>query len=117
MSGLEHLEEFRDVTVAELQLAIAQIPSRIRSELEKGPNPRRHTCGVCRAFGGAWYKTVDFKRDDAMSIVFLYHEVPKLDMKVADDQWYGNAANDVYRRCVETYRAAGWTGEAEEPNA
>lgn len=118
------MTDFRDdlrpmlaVTEEELASAVASLPAEIRERLAHGPIPRRYTCGVCVAFGASVYKSLEPDLDDPMWVAFSYHEVPKIDMKVADDQWYGGAANEVYRRCIATYRAAGWTGEAEEPNA
>ncbi len=114
----EELRPFLDVTDADVRAAMAAVPEDVRARLAAGPHPRRWTCGVCEAFGHAWYKNVGaWERSNPLHVVFCFHEVPKIEMRDGNDQWYGTLANDVYRRCIATYQAAGWTGEPQEPNA
>lgn len=105
---------FRDMTEADVCEAVAELPDELREALACGPHPRRFTCGVCNALGVG---DDDDDPKDAVVRVRAYHEVPKLDMRTANDQWYGELANEVYRRCLAIYRAAGWAGEASEPDA
>lgn len=111
------LEDLRDVDEAELADAMARIDPAIRARLAEGPHPRRWTCGVCEAVGAGWYRDRKPDRSDPLWIVWAYHEVPKADMNHSDQLHYGELANQTYRRCIATYRAAGWTGDAAEPNA
>lgn len=121
--GSQHLDTLQEMrqshvamTVEDLQAAVDQLPDDIRARLAKGPIPRRWDCGVCVAFGRPfWVGEPD--PTDPRWIAWDYHEVPKLEMKRANQQWYGELANDTYERCIATYRAAGWTGEAEPANA
>lgn len=86
---------------------MTQIPTEIVTELAKGPNLDRYTCNICRAFTKKWYTTEGvWDRANPMHIVFCYHEVPKIAMIKAEDQWSGPNALDVYRRCMATYRIA-----------
>jgi hypothetical protein len=113
----DKLRPLASMSEAELEAAVRMLPPAIRERLAQGPLPRRFACGVCEAFGAAWYLDAEPDSSDPLWLVFGYHEVPKIDMQHRDDQFYGELANDVYRRCLVVYRAAGWTGEAEEPNA
>jgi hypothetical protein len=98
---------FEDVTLDELKAAMAQIPRRIVTELAKGPRRYRYACTICEAFTPRWYKNEGvWDRTNSMHIVFCYHEVPKIHMKIADDQWRGPLADDVYQRCMDIYRIA-----------
>lgn len=65
-------------------------------------------CGVCEAFGPRLYKNMKADLNDPLWVVFAWHEVPKIDMKIAEHQWSGPAAQEVYERTLQTYRAAGW---------
>ena len=110
------------MTEDDLRAACEQLPGDVRDRLSRGPLRRRWACGVCEAFGR--YKqhlrdTLDQPRDpdDPMWRAFSYHDVPKIGMKRGDQEHYGPLANDIYLRCLATYRAAGWDGVAEEPNA
>lgn len=111
------LEEARAITEDDMRAAVERLPAHIRSRLAEGPRQRRWSCGVCDAFGADWYTTTTFDLADPTSIAYLYHEVPKADMKHRDQLHYGDFANEIYTRAIATYRAAGWTGDAEEPNA
>lgn len=106
------LGPFTDVTVQDLQEAMKLIPAEIVEALSRGPHYDRYACNVCRAFGAEWYKTATWDRSDPMCVIFCYHEVPKIRMRIAEDQWSGEAAEDVFRRCLDIYRAAGWDGES-----
>lgn len=110
------LERLRPMTAGEVRGAVQNLPVEIREKLAKGPHPRRWTCAVCQAFDVP-ATVVEADQSDARWLVFGYHEMPKCDMRHRDDQHYGDLANEVYRRCIEIYRAAGWTGEATEANA
>jgi hypothetical protein len=101
----------------DLAEAVAALPAEIRERLAGGPVKYRWGCGVCEAFGRDWYISVVPDETDPMWRAWAYHEVPKLDMKVRRDLHYGEHANAIYCRCIETYRAAGWTGEAQGANA
>lgn len=93
--------------------------------LEQGPNQYRYSCGVCIAFAGLsfgindkWYHdTASWDLESPLYRVFCYHEVPRIWCRFKDEEHRGPRANEIYERCIETYRAAGWTGEAQEPNA
>ncbi len=111
------LEEMGDVGVEALEGALEQLPSSLVERLAEGPRPSRWVCGVCEAFGRDWYSTVEPDLDDPKWVVWAFHEVPKADMNHRDQLHYGELANEIYRRCLATYRAAGWDGEAPEPNA
>lgn len=111
------------MTEDDLVEAVSQLPVVIRERLAQGPDPYRWTCGVCKAFGKPYL--AELRRQlahpmdaaDLMWRAFAYHEIPKAQMKRADQQHYGLLANEIYERCIATYRAAGWNGEAEEANA
>lgn len=103
----DQLRPFLDVTVDELEKAMRQVPAEVVARLAEGAHPGRYACNVCRAFTKDWYTNEGtWDRTNPMHIVFCYHEVPKIDMKVAEDQWSGPAARDVYSRCMEIYRIA-----------
>lgn len=102
----DELLPFLDVTVDDLREAMRRIPEEILEKLSRGPHPDRYSCNVCRAFTKPWIKGHVRDRQDPMCIVFDYHEVPKIEMHVAEDQWSGPAARDVYRRCQEIYAIA-----------
>lgn len=115
----EFLSDLRALDEAALDVAVSELPEAIRQRLSEGPNPRRWSCAVCEAFGEHFYKQAhdDLDPEDPMWIVWGYHEVPKAEMRFADQLHYGPLANETYERCIATYRAAGWDGEAEEANA
>lgn len=113
----DDLRPLEAVTEEQLAEAMQRIPDHIVMRLRQGPNPSRYTCGVCEAFGKQWYKNTQANMDDPMWLVWAYHEFPKVHMQVRDDQFHGAAANMVYERCIATYRAAGWQGEAQPANA
>jgi hypothetical protein len=103
----DQLRPFLDVTVAELRGAMEKIPRRIVIQLAQGPLPDPYACRICRTFGKQWYTNEPaWDRHDPMHIVFCYHEVPKIDMVTAEDQWSGPAAKDVFNRCLDIYRIA-----------
>lgn len=111
------LLEADTLTEDDLREALVELPDEIREKLAAGPIARRWSCGVCEAFGKAFYSVGDVDLTDPMWRVWIYHETPKARMKRADQQHYGPLANESYERTITTYRAAGWTGEAQEPNA
>jgi hypothetical protein len=98
---------------------IPLLPPAVLAGLAAGPMPYRYDCRVCSASGGEPFWGTDDNLDpsDALCLVWGFHEVPKLDMARRNDQYYGALANETYRRCLATYRAAGWVGSAPEPNA
>jgi hypothetical protein len=109
------LERAREkITLELLTEAMTKIPQRVREELAQGPLPHRYDCRICKAVlahashmeRDANFGTIDL--DDPLAIVWLYHEVPKLDVKERDEQWWGPPADAQHQRCVETYRLAGW---------
>lgn len=106
-----------DVDEDDLRTAMGRIPAHIRERLAEGPIRSRYACGVCQAFGAAFYKSGVFDLTDPMWLVWGYHEAPKADMTRREQLHYGPLANETYERCLATYRAAGWTGEAPEPDA
>lgn len=110
-------EPWEHMTEGDMVAAVAELPDDLRAELARGPRMARFGCAVCDVLGVHKMTKEDDGRSDPVYVVSAYHEVPKLHMQTADDQWYGEAANEVYRRCIQIYRAAGWTGEAQEPNA
>lgn len=105
------------LTEDDLRAAMLELPDEIRATLARGPIPRRWDCGICEAFGKPFYCTGAVDLTDPRWIVWIYHEVPKAHMKRNDQLHYGHWANETYVRCIATYRAAGWSGDAEEPNA
>lgn len=112
------LESVTDVTEEDLPLLIAELPAEIRDKLAAGPLPYRYDCGVCAAFGKAFYSDAENHRpEDPAFRAWAYHEVAKLRMRFKDQEHYGPVANEHYERTIATYRAAGWRGEAQEPNA
>lgn len=118
MTYKDELEAQRNLTIEQVQEAMLYLPNDIKTKLAEGPLFRRYDCGVCQAFGTRPNTPVLYEGfDQYMFIVWIYHEVPKVDFRFADQNHYGKGADDIYKRCIETYRAAGWTGEAEEPNA
>jgi hypothetical protein len=110
------LQSIEHMTLDDLRAAIAACPRDVRDRLEAGPLFRRFSCGVCEAFGRGFYAGIP-DADDPRWRAWGYHEVPKLQMRRSDDRHYGELANETYRRSIATYRAAGWEGDAEEPNA
>lgn len=111
------LEDLRDVTEDELRAAVLACPPHVLERLAQGPLEGRYKCGICEAFGRSWWLNRTPDRTDPMWIAWAYHEVPKLDMTHRRQLHHGPHSDHTYRRCIATYRAAGWTGEAEEPNA
>jgi hypothetical protein len=116
------LREAASLSTGDLVRAMNEIPAAERERLAFGPMTYRYDCGICETFrdlvqildrdgGGA----VDL--DDPRWIVYIYHETPKARMKRADQLHYGPLSNEGYERGLATYRAAGWTGDAPEPNA
>lgn len=106
-----------EMTEADLRAAMELIPADVRSSLSMGPVERRYGCAVCEAFGKGFYSTGSHDSADPMWRVFGYHEQPKARMRFAREEHDGPLANEVYVRCLATYRAAGWVGEAEGANA
>lgn len=103
------LRAMERVTEADVVAALALCPEHIRAGLALGPRGTRYSCGICHTFGKAWYSAGGFTMRDPMWIVWGYHEVPKLHMTEEGQQFNGPLADDVYARCLATYRAAGWT--------
>lgn len=91
-------------------MAVEALDPETREQLAKGPAGPRFSCAVCDAFRSCDLSR-DLPSDDPRWIVFNYHEVPKLRMQSANDQWYGPLAAEVYERCLAIYRAAGWSPE------
>jgi hypothetical protein len=113
-AGLERVALVTEATLAE---TIALIPTETAALLARGPKPARYDCAVCDAFGYEWIKSTPCDPEDPRWLIWAYHETPKLDACHNDDQFYGAIANRIYERTIATYRAAGWQGEAPEPNA
>lgn len=130
---LEHLQALEGMTVEELEADIAAmremdsfhqsqrlvVPKQIVVDLAKGPSRfGRFACGVCEAFGKPWYRDkASWDLKSPLYRVFCYHEVPRIYCRFKDMEHFGKHANTIYERTIATYRAAGWTGEATEPNA
>lgn len=99
------------VTPEILEEAFEALPEEIRAALAEGPKRYRYDCGVCMAFGKEWYESGECENlSDPRGIVFCWHEVPKLEMRKKDDQFYGEASREVFARCERLYRRAGWAG-------
>lgn len=113
----EFLETLAPMTPDDLQAAVDELPLVIRERLARGPLERRWSCGVCEAFGGAAFYKGILDADDPVWRAWGYHEVPKAQMRHRDQLHHGPLANEIYERCIATYRAAGWTGDAPEANA
>lgn len=105
------------MTEADMRAAVAACPERVRETLARGPLRRRWSCRVCAAFEELGWRSGEVDITDPRWLVFVYHELPKVEMDDEQDCFKGEHANEVYRRCLAIYRAAGWDGEAEEPNA
>lgn len=107
MDFRDALKPFEDVTEDKLREAMSKIAEPTLIQLAGGPAAGRYACGICRAFTAGWYKNQNgWDRSNPSHIVFCYHEVPKIYMRVAEDQWSGKLAEDVYARCQTTYRIA-----------
>lgn len=106
----DNLRKIEHMTLEDLQEAVDLIPNPlIKQKLSEGPCLfDRYVCNICKAFGKGWYMNVEFDPEDMMVRAFFYHEIPKIYIYVANQQWYGSLAGDIHRRCLETYRAAGW---------
>lgn len=113
------LAPIAELTLEDLERAVAELPEGLRQALSCGPTRERYSCAVCRTFEGyiERWEHFDPEPDGPCWIVWNWHEVPKMHMTRAEDQWYGPLANAVYERCIQTYRAAGWTGVPEPANA
>lgn len=111
------LEWMTEDDLASAMAELRELEPDVIAKLAQGPKSYRYGCAVCDAFGEAYYKHCPPDPDDPKWRAFAYHEIPKKDMFHANSQFYGPLANDTYVRCIATYRAAGWTGEAQEPNA
>jgi hypothetical protein len=118
------LMAIQEMTVNDLIGDMGKIDRTHRDALCAGPMPRRYDCSICECIG----KLPDWENrpapfwmrddpDDPLWRVWAYHEVPKLHCRRNDDLHYGWQADVIYERCIETYRAAGWTGEADPANA
>jgi len=114
----ETLLKAADISLEDVVEAMSKISDEVRVKLASGPLPYRYDCGVCQAFGAPANSTVHFEDFDEPSMtVWIYHEVPKGKFRHRDENYYGPGANEIYERCLATYRAAGWTGEATDANA
>lgn len=113
---VQFLLAIKDMTEDDLTDAIAACPVDVQARLADGPCRPRWTCGVCEAFGRSFY-TGEPDADSPLWRAWGYHEVPKLEMRHANDRHYGPLANETYERAIATYRAAGWIGEAATANA
>lgn len=113
----DFLKELDPITEDSLREAIDQLPPYMKERLAKGPIQRRWSCQVCDALDSNLRKDDPFDAEDPRWIVFAFHEIPKTRCKRRDDLHYGPIANEIYERCLTTYRLAGWTGEAPEANA
>jgi hypothetical protein len=113
------LREIEHLTVTDLQAAVAQLPCEIRARLRRGPMIDRFSCRVCQAFGDTLVDELAATQDaaDPRYIVFAYHEIPKCWMLHRAEEQGGPAANAIYERCIETYRAAGWKHVAAPADA
>jgi hypothetical protein len=108
------LESMRHMEQIDMEQAVNCLPRHLIDKLAEGPLPSRYDCGVCKALDG---KNIIPDPSDPLYVAWIYHEIPKVDFRFADQNHYGKGADDIYRRCIQTYRAAGWTGEASEPNS
>lgn len=96
---------------AALVALVAQLPDEIRAKLAAGPLPYRYDCGVCQAFGEDLWRNDDaVDTEDPKWVVWAYHEVPKLRMRVSAELHIGPLSDEGYERALATYRAAGWGG-------
>jgi hypothetical protein len=121
LSFKEALEEAEGLTPEDMADAVAQLPEADRARLAKGPKARRWDCGICDTFADL-IRLLDGDQaaadlSDPRWVVYLYHEVPKARMERRSQLHYGALANEGYGRCLATYRAAGWDGEAAEADA
>lgn len=107
----------REMTEEELREAVAQLPQETRDRLAQGPHPVRRACGVCNVLNKGDYRIAWPNADDPAYRAFAYHEVPKSYADHDGDQYHGALANDIYERCIATYRAAGWKGVAAPADA
>lgn len=99
-------ENPRPVTVEQMEAAVPLLPDALRASLAKGPLPGVH-CWICRAFDPDWWQNPDnYNPYDPRWVVFDYHDEP---FRTADRNKY-STKKAVYERCMEVYRAVGWTG-------
>jgi hypothetical protein len=118
MTYIDDLTLYEHLTIEDVKEAVQHIRKEIREKLAEGPVPYRWDCAVCQAFGAKANTVVKYETFTKNElIVWIYHELPKANFRFRDQNFYGKGADDIYLRCIETYRAAGWEGEAEEPNA
>jgi hypothetical protein len=118
MEYKDFLEAHKHLTIEDVNRAIPNIPTKTRNTLAQGPIPYRWDCNVCQAFGTGSNQIVKYETFSLEElIVWIYHEIPKVNFKWKDQNFYGQGADEIYKRCIETYRAAGWLGDAAEPNA
>lgn len=122
LSYRDALAEIASMTEDDLRADVDLLPDVRRERLAAGPLPARWSCGVCKTFSD-FVAALDRGREPRVDLsdpewrVFLYHEEPKARMKRRDQLHYGPLANEQYERGIATYRAAGWDGDAAEPNA
>lgn len=110
------LEAVRDMTYEDLVAEVAKLPDDIRARLAEGPRQNQYSCAVCDAVGGpSFYRSGKDDPTDVVWRVYAWHEVPKLFMTNNRQLHWGELSDETYKRCVATYRAAGWTGEAPPP--
>lgn len=101
----------RPVSEAEMLEAIPLLPENFRQALAKGPQPGHDLCQVCTVFSQlllAIHVDPDvYDETHPHWVVVDYHDEPH--------RWPGRKKKHAnraacYRRCLEVYRACGWTG-------
>lgn len=91
-----------EMSQAEVERFVSFLPQKIRDDLAAGPWPEP-LCGVC--------KTLDRPQlvgSGPAGALLDYHDTPfRRDWNTK----HRREGREVYERCCEIYRAAGWTGE------
>lgn len=99
---LAELPLIEEMSTAEIERFISFLPQRTRDMLAEGPWPEPF-CGVCRALE-------EFTVSGAAGALIDYHDTP---FRRNGDTTHWREGHEVYARCLEIYRAAGWQGEVQ----
>lgn len=118
------LERVKDeITHERVVAAVAELEPELRAQLAEGPEPYRYDCAVCDVCmdPDTRKKRQEFDPDaldlnEPRNIIFLYHELPKLDARDTNQLHYGAPGVEINKRCIEIYRAAGWSGREVKQN-
>lgn len=88
----------------EIKRLLSFFPQKVRDDLAAGPWPEP-LCGVCHVLDQK-----QFVSSGPAGTLLDYHDTP---FRRNWDTKHRCEGREVYARCCEIYRAAGWTGEPE----